>query len=810
MFQKMKSDNLSVCRTWTAFLLLCLLPCLSFAQGEICGTVRESLTSAPVPGAVIRIRNSFLFAVTGPDGIFRIHGLHNNSATLEISHIGFEEVELTISVPDTTLNIRLTPRVYLSEEITVTALRTPERSPFAYTTIRPEELNNLNLGQDIPELLNNQPSVVTTSDAGNGVGYSALRIRGSDATRINVTLNGIPVNDAESHQVYWVDIPDLASSVDNIQIQRGLGTSTNGAGALGGSINILTGSFRQEPSGEISSSFGSFNTRKNTVRFSTGLLNKKFSMEGRISSIHSDGYIDRATSSLQSISLSGGYAGKKDILRAILLKGHEKTYQAWYGVPQDSLESNRTFNPAGMYRDSLGNLRYYENQTDNYSQDYYQLFYSHAFSHYCNLNLGLFLTRGKGYYEEYRENDDVKDYGLMDFISGTDTIRITDLIRQRWLDNYFYGFTWSFNYERSGFSIHSGGLLNRYDGEHYNDLLWARDLPVPLPPFRYNSDQAKKYDASIFTKIQFSLSDYFAVFADLQVRTIGYHFTGFDLPGEQVPQQVTHTFFNPKAGINWSLSNHSSVYFSVGRGGKEPVRDDYVNSSPTSRPNPEELTDLETGFRHQENKWKADLNLYYMDYTDQLILTGAVNDVGEYTRQNVKHSYRSGIELEGFWQPIPAWNFTGNITISSNKIKAYHEFIDDYDNSIQLEKLYSNTDIAFSPSLTGAYTLQWNPVKELALMISGKYTGRQFLDNTSSLSKSLPAYYIQDFRVVCTLHPRPFREVVVNAVLKNLFNETYSSNGYTYGYVSSGRMETFNYYYPQAGIHFMAGVTLGF
>ncbi|HLG34980.1 MAG TPA: TonB-dependent receptor [Bacteroidia bacterium] len=810
------------------FFLLIIANCFdAFSQtSSLTGIVKSENNGETISGAAVQVENTFNAAVTNRDGKFVLRNLKDGNCRLIISHISFEKQIVEASVPSSSeIVVIMKKKIYLSEEVTITATRATTHSAVAYTGVNKDELEKNNLGQDLPYLLNMTPSVVVTSDAGTGIGYSGIRIRGSDATRVNVTLNGVPVNDAEAHGVYWVDLPDLASSVDNIQIQRGVGTSTNGAGAFGGSVNIQTQKFSAEPYGSISSSFGSFNTWKNTVGFGTGLLNKKsdssrtsFSFDGRVSKITSDGYIDRASSDLKSFYLSGGFFGSKSSLRFIVMSGKEKTYQAWYGVQEDSLGTNRTFNPAGIYYDAYGNINYYHNQTDNYQQDYYQLIYSKELRNHWDLNLTAHLTKGKGYYEEYKEANDLYGagalsyYGLPDIIIGSDTIAYTNLVRRKWLDNDFYGLTWSVNKNAKRWQMTLGGALNQYAGDHFNEITWAQYLPpiILTTPYEYESSDALKTDMNIFGKIFYDASARLHLFGDLQLRAVGYRFPGFTDALEQRQQQAEVSFFNPKAGVTYDFNNRNSVYASVSFAGKEPVRDDYVNSTPSSRPKPEYMSDVEAGYKFKSNKTSAGINFYFMNYKDQLILTGQINDVGEYTRKNISESSRAGVEMEAAFIFSGKFNAAFNASFSSNKIKSHSEFVDNYDDGTQKETAYGKTDIAFSPSVVSCAVLNYSPVKNFSASLQSKYVGKQFLDNTADENKKLGSYFVNDLRLNRKVKTKLFKEFSLTLLVNNILDEVYESNGYTYGYISGGEIVSENFYYPQAGRIFLAGVSVKF
>ncbi|MFM2207361.1 MAG: hypothetical protein RL213_1336 [Bacteroidota bacterium] len=765
------------------------------AQGILSGIVTDGNGGLPVPGVVLNIEGSYSATVTDHAGRFRFERLPGSEATLITSHIAFEQKKITATLPSEDLRIALSPRTYLSEEVNISATRAGTRSAYAFTTIYKESLEETNLGKDLPVLLQLQPSTVTTSDAGNGVGYTGIRIRGSDATRVNVTINGIPLNDAESHQVYWVDLPDLAASVEDIQLQRGVGTSTNGPGAFGGSMNIRTEAPEREAFATVSSSAGSFNTYRNSIRFGTGMLQDRFHLEGRLSRITSDGYIDRATSDLSSLYLSAGYSSDKQSVRVLFLSGREKTYQAWYGVPEDSIATNRTFNPAGLYFDRFGNIGFYDNQTDNYRQNHLQALWSYDLSKGWMLNAALHHTGGKGYYEEFIDED---YYNGVDPVQDSMYIRPYD-IRQRWLDNSFYGMTWSVRHSGRKLEFNAGGAASRYSGDHFGKIIWQNYNTLQTGPYRYYDDDALKSDLNVFAKAEYEAVAGLVITGDVQYRHINYSFTGLDAGGDPLPADVRLDFFNPKAGISWEPNNWHRWYASVSVGQKEPVRDDYVASSPESRPLPELMIDYEGGYRYSGHRVSVNLNLFYMDYVRQLVLNGSINNVGEFVRESVGDSYRSGIEVEAAWAPSAKWNFRMNATVSRNRISSYPEY--SYDSSTVFRIDYLNTPIAYSPEAVGALSADWKPVSSLSVSLTGKYVGSQYLDNTRNEAHRLDAYLVNDLQLSWSPSLKGTKELAFTVAVYNLTDRMYSANGYVY-YGT-------DYLFPQAGRHFMAGVRVG-
>ena len=679
------------------------------------------------------------------------------------------------------------------DEVLVQAVRANSTTPVTFTNVTKEELAPRNLGQDIPVLLNYLPSVVTTTDAGNGFGYTGIRVRGADATRVNVTLNGIPFNDAESHGSFWVNMPDFASSAESIQLQRGVGTSTNGAGAFGASLNVLTDTYKLDSSGEISNSFGSFGSRKHTVKFSTGLMNDKFEIAGRLSDLASDGYIDRASSDLKSYFLQGTYVGKTTLIKALVFGGKEKTYQAWNGIDAETLKNNRRFNPSGMYVDENGNTQFYNNETDNYQQDNYQLHWNERWSDRWSTNAALHYTRGKGYYENYRDDADFVNYGITPVTIGGTQITAADLITQKWLDNDFYGYTLSANYKDEKFNIVMGGAWNKYKGAHYGNVIWSQYSGNVRPGDRYYDNDADKQDSNIYTKANYQITEKLNLFGDLQVRHVEYN-AGNVLESNDTPQPVNDTFnfFNPKAGLTYTVTSKSNIYFSYARANKEPRRSDYENGSSK----PESLNDFELGWRFKSGRSTININGYYMRYKDQLVLTGKLNDVGAYIYTNSGDSYRMGIEADATLVLSDKWIVKPNVAISDNK---------NVDFNIETEtgsKNLGDTEIAFSPSVIAGNQLVFIPIKRLQIALLSKYVGEQFMDNYETPNSKLKSYFTSDINVSYEWATKSvFKSIIFNGLVNNVFDKKYVSNGAMYGDP---------YYYPQAGINFLLGATLKF
>ena len=685
---------------------------------------------------------------------------------------------------------------YLLSPVEVRAVRAGSNAPFTKTNLSKKEIGKMNLGQDIPFLLNQTPSVVINSDAGNGFGYTGIRIRGTDATRINVTLNGIPYNDAESQGTFFVDLPDFSSSTGSIQIQRGVGTSSNGAGAFGGSINFSTNEINKEAYAEINNSVGSFNTWKNTLKVGSGLIGH-FTTDFRLSRLSSDGFIDRASSNLKSFHFSTAYVSDKTTLRFNAFSGKEKTYQAWNGVSESDLKAgNRTVNSAGTERPGEP----YDNETDNYKQTHYQLFFNQLIGKYFSFNTALFLTKGKGYYEQYKADQKYSKYGFPNPISGATK---SDMIRQLWLDNDFYGNIFSLQYKKNKTQATLGGGYTEYDGNHYGKIIWAANGLTSLKHW-YDLNSLKT-DFNIYYKQQTSFAKNWFLFYDVQYRHVKYTTDGFrDNP--KLPVNAKYDFFNPKAGISYS-KNGWSGYLSYGIGNKEPNRDDF-EAGITQRPKAERLNDVELGIERKLNKTNWSATFYYMNYKNQLILTGQINDVGAYTRTNIPDSYRAGVELQGGIKFNSWMNVAGNVAFSTNKVKNFTEYLDDYDNGGQKNNSFQSTDIAFSPVVVGAASINFLPFKNAELSLLSKYVSKQYLDNTSNDNRSLNSFYVQDVRAIYTIKHKWLKEVNIIAQVNNIFGKKYEPNGYTYSYFAGGETVAENYYFPMAGTNFLIGLNI--
>lgn len=768
------------------------------------GIVFDQDTNMPLWGASVSVKGSQKGNVTDSKGRFQL-AFTSSSATISVSFVGYEPVEVPV---EKSKQIGLKKSNFLQDEVVVRATRADENSAMAYSNVSATELGKSNLGQDMPMLLNFTPSVVTTSDAGAGVGYTGIRIRGSDATRVNVTVNGIPINDSESQGTFWVNMPDFASSVNSVQIQRGVGTSTNGAGAFGGSVNMQTNTFEPKAYGEANASGGSFGTLKTTLKFGSGLLGGKFTLDGRLSRIVSDGFIDRASSNLLSAYFSAGYFGAKSFARFNYFTGNEKTYQSWYGTPESRVNGSVDEMKAFIDRNYLSesdatnllasgrryNYYTYDNQTDNYAQDHFQLITNHRLDEAWNLDLNAHYTYGRGYFEEFRPNADLQSYGL-----GAKPI--VDVVRRKWLDNDFYGSTFALNYAGSQkFKFTFGGAWNRYIGRHYGLLV----APVAFAGHEWYRSRSQKTDLNLYAKANWDIATAWNAYFDVQFRTVGYRMLGTADKFLTLDSDNSYSFFNPKFGLTHQISEKSKVYGSVSAGSKEPSRQDFVDNA-AAAPRPEYLQDYEFGYERSGLRYGLQLNGYFMNYQDQLVLTGAVNSTGDAIRTNVEKSYRLGLEAVLNYQISKRLVWSGNVTLSQNRIQNFQEKMVDYDLNQEVVINHGNTDIAYSPSVIYGSALTYT-LGAFEASLLRKYVGKQYLDNTSDDARSLKAYSTHDIRLKYTMKKGPAFTLLLN----NVLNEMYSSNGYTYSYRYGGATTTENFYYPQAGFNFLLGASIRF
>ncbi|MGM0620346.1 MAG: TonB-dependent receptor, partial [Bacteroidota bacterium] len=758
-------------RRFNLWLLLQLMAVAALGQHNLKGVVTGN--GEPLSGASVIIVDSFYGTSSGSEGQFEFKNLKKGTYTLRASFIGYEPRDLKVQIPNgEEVEINLQSKTVMTGEVLISATRAKNKTPVAYTNITEDEISTRNMGQDIPYLLQLTPSFVATSDAGAGVGYTNFRIRGTDLNRVNVTVNGIPLNDAESHGTWFVDLPDLASSLENVQIQRGVGTSTNGAAAFGATINLQTNTLQKDAYAEYKTAAGSFNTFKNTVSAGTGLLNDHFTLDARLSKVTSDGFVDRAYSDLKSFFVSGGYYSEKTVLKANVFSGWEETYQSWWGVPSvrlnNDVEGMKRYEEHWLYSpqqtqemidSDTRTYNYYtfENQVDRYQQDHYQLHFSHKISSSLNLNTSGFYIRGKGYYENFKPGEDLADYQIPAINIGEETIETTDLVNRKWLDNHFYGLTFSLNYNKNRSDFTLGGGWNTYDGGHYGNVIWAQYVGEAGFNHEYYRNKGLKKDFNIFGKYNYQVAEKLNLFADLQYRKIDYSIDGIDDDLRDISQVHEFNFFNPKLGVFYEPAQNHDLYVSFATANREPNRTAYIDADPEGRqPVYETLYDWEMGYKFNTTAFSGEVNVYYMDYKNQLVLTGEINDVGNPIMANVDESYRSGIELQAGIIITKNFEWQGNATFSQSRIKDFTEYVDNWDTGGQEAFELGTTDIAFSPNRVANSRLSYKSNNNFSLSLISSYVGKQYIDNTSSDKRSLDPYFVNNFKVDYSFSGRVF------------------------------------------------------
>jgi len=752
----------------------------------------------PLPGATVLIKGTNQGATTDFDGKFSFN-LKKGNYVLVVSIVSQpKEIEIELT-KNTTISIDMADSFVKLDEVLVSSIRAKATSPVTFSNVDKKELEKRNLGQDIPIMMNFLPSVVTTSDAGAGIGYTGIRVRGSDASRVNVTINGIPYNDTESQGTFWVNMPDFTSSVENLQLQRGVGTSTNGSGAFGASLNLLTNAISDNPFGEISSSFGSYNTQKHTVKFSTGKINDHIEISGRLSKIDSDGYIDRAWSDLKSYFLQTAYADDNTLIKALTFGGHEKTYQAWYGITAEQLEEDRKQNPYT-----------YENEIDNYKQNHFQLHWNEKLNDNWSTNIGLNYTKGKGFFEQYKEGEDFADYDLTPITLGGETIDETDLIRRRWLDNNFYVANFNATYASEKTELIFGTSFSNYTGDHYGEIIWAEFASNSEIRDRYYFSDAKKNESSIFGKLTHKINNSWTLFTDIQGRFVKYETGGLTSDRNPINVDKKFSFFNPKAGITYQSNDNNNFYLSYARAHREPNRNDFENGVSSA----EKLNDFELGWRYNSGKVKVNSNVYYMLYKDQLVLTGAIDDVGAPIRATSGKSYRLGLEIDALIHLSDQFIIQPNVALSNNKNVDFFATINE--EVVDLGK----TNLSFSPKVVASNAVIFKPSDNVQISLLSKYVGEQHMGNLESyVSKNdvLKSYFVNDFNLTYSIPTKSvFKSITLSALVNNIFNVKYVSNGYYYTYDDTwsvpGTATTVDGagYYPQATRNFLLGATLKF
>lgn len=812
-----------------------------YAQSfSIHGKVVNDYTEEALPHAVIYIQQLNLSTTSDELGNYRLGNVPPGEHLLGVKFVGHDELQRNVKVTDRDVHVafRLTNQTMRKQAI-VQGTRANSSTPIAYSEVSKEEIQRLNNGQDIPYLLRYTPSLVATSDAGTGIGYTGLWIRGSDPSRINVTVNDIPINDPESQQVFWVNMPDFGSSADGIQIQRGVGTSTNGAASLGGTIKLGTTNIKPKAYAELNNTYGSFNTIKNTVMAGTGLIDERYTVDMRLSNISSDGFVDRASARMKSFYASGARYGESSVLKLTVFGGNERTYQSWDGVPVSRLLGNRDsmMTYAGyewlsdeeldhlLSSDSRTyNKHTYKNEVDDYTQTHYQLHYSKHFTDKLTLNLAGHYTRGKGFFEQFKGSAKYANYGLENVITGADTLSRTDLVRRRWLSNHFYGTVGSLMYKTQKLNAVLGWAYNEYDGEHYGNFAWMQYAGSNFLDDRYYQGNSLKKDGNVYARALYTVADKWDIYGDVQVRNVNYTTSGIDNDQRTYDVKNNLTFFNPKVGLTWRRTSKEKWYASFAVGNKEPNRNDFIDAMAGVVPVHETLYDTEVGYQLWGKNYRVGVNLYNMQYNNQLVLTGDLNDVGAAIRMNVKDSYRRGVELEGGLRFNEALEWNANVTLSTNKIKDFDHIlydITDYDNTVEVRSKYSNTDIAFSPSVIAGSQILWhvwqNKEKEntagkhrLTLALLSKYVGKQYLDNTSNDELTIDDYFINDVQLIYSIPYRTQGLMSLVVTCNNVLDYKYSSNGYTYGYIIENRTIHQPFYFPQAGRNLLVSLIMRF
>jgi iron complex outermembrane recepter protein len=798
---------------------------------SISGNVKNE-NGEPVPGATVKIEESFSATITNSEGYYEFKKQKNGEYNISVSILGYETQtnKIVLSKEPAKSDFILKISENLTDEVVVNALRAGKKTPVVTTEIDKSEINKSNLGQDVPYLLSLSPSVTTSSDAGTGIGYSKLSIRGTDLTRINVTVNGIPLNDAESHGVWWVDLPDLSSSVENIQIQRGVGTSTNGADAFGANINFATNNLQKEAYNQLSASYGSFNSSKFTIKTGTGLLNKHFAFDLRLSKIHSNGFIDRARTDMESLFTSGSYTDAKTLIKFNVISGQEETYQAWWGVPKVRLENDSTgmmrYLNDGLYSSDeyenminsnsrTYNYYTYDNQIDNYRQTHYQAFASRELSPSLILNLAFNYTKGKGYYEEYKNEQNLIDYQIDTVFVGTEKIGNSDLIRRKWLSNDLYVANFSIDYNRNSIKAIIGGSFQDYFGKHYGNVIWARYASDSEINHQWYYGTGDKKEYNIFGKIEYLIAQRLNLYADLQFRGIDYKIAGNDDNLRDLKQEHTYNFFNPKVGVDFKIEDGHHIYSTFGIANREPSRTDFIDAINGIVPKHETLNDFELGYSLSGQNSVVNLNFYYMDYNNQLVKTGKINDVGDAIMTNIPNSYRKGIEITGALKisNLIVWNV--NATFSKNKIKDYTEYVDNWVDGGQNEIPLGETNLSFSPEIIVGSNIEIKPFKGFEIALQSKYVGKQFIDNSSSEDRMLNDYFVNNLRFNYDFETKIVKKIELQFVVNNIFNNQYETDAWVYRYMSKDANNKDTYYnedgyFPQAGRNFLAAVILSF
>ncbi|MDT8400143.1 MAG: TonB-dependent receptor [Bacteroidales bacterium] len=803
------------------FSLLFLIALSAFAgqqeQKYILGGKVTDTGGRPLPGATIIIKNTYLGTTAGADGTFRFKPMKNGNYTLEVSYLGYEPVEKEISLDsDVHLEFELHVAIIQADEIMVVGTRATETTPVAYSNLEREEIEKLNTGQDLPFLLSSLPSLVETSEAGTGMGYTNFRIRGTDPSRINITIDGIPVNDPESQQVFWVNMPDLASSISDIQVQRGVGTSKNGAAAFGASVNLRTEMPSDDAYAEISSSIGSFNTFRGTVKLGTGLIKDRFKFDLRLSGLTTDGYIDHSGSDHRSLFFTGLYNSGIGTFKANVILGEEVTGISWWGVPREVLDTARTYNPAGEYTDVFGTTRYYDDQKDDYKQYHFQVLYKKALKSNLQLNAAYHFTYGAGFYEQYREDELLSDYGLPNWMAGPILIDRVDLVRRKWMLNNFYGGIADIKYSKGKVNFSMGAGFNKYIGDHFGRIIWIRNAGWTEKDYQWYFNGASKREINAYAKVDYMITDRLSAFADAQYRSIHYIMEGEDDDLMELGLDKKFNFINPKAGLFIEIDPNQDIFLSLSVANREPTRANYKDAKgdPAAMPHPETLYDLEAGYKLSGTNFRAGINLYYMHYDDQLVPTGELSNTGYPIMTNVEKSYRTGVELTTALKPLEflEWNF--NATLSRNRIKNFVEHYLDYNTvsseEVAMTKEPGDVRIAYSPELILHSDIACYPFENFEMHLISKFVGKQYFDNTNNEDRTIDPYFINTVRFDYIFPLKGFERIALQLQINNLFNSLYESNAYGGNYYIDGQEYTWAYYFPQAGINYLFRLSVAF
>ncbi|MBN1387787.1 MAG: TonB-dependent receptor [Bacteroidales bacterium] len=801
------------------FLFLIVLNAFSIQQEErwtISGKVMDE-NGIPLLGATIIIKDTYLGTTSGSEGIFSFKPIKTGDYVIEVTYMGYESVEREVQLDgDVYLEFKLKVAIIQADEVMIIGTRATENTPVAFNNLKREKIDKLNTGQDMPYLLSSLPSLVETSEAGAGLGYTNFRIRGTDPSRINITIDGIPINDPESQQVFWVNMPDLASSVSEIQVQRGVGTSKNGAAAFGASVNFRTETPSDEPYAEISSSLGSFNTFKGTVKLGTGIINDRFKFDLRLSGLTTDGYIDYSGSDHRSLFLSGIYNSKIGTFKTNVILGEEITGISWWGVPEEVLDTARTYNPAGEYTDSFGDKRYYEDQKDNYNQYHFQLLYKKSLNNNLQMSAAYHFTYGAGFFEQYKEDALLSDYGLPNWMAGPILIESVDLVRRKWMLNNFYGGIADVKYYRDKISLSVGAGLNRYIGDHFGRIIWIRYAGWTEKDFEWYFNSSSKSELNIYVKLDYRLTDKLSVFADAQYRNINYVMEGEDDDLMNLDLDKRFNFFNPKGGLFMKIDPNQDVFLSLSVANREPTRANYKDAKgdPDDMPAPETLYDFEAGYKLSMSKLMAGINLYYMYYDDQLVPTGELSNVGYPIMTNVEKSYRAGVEITTAVKPFDFLEWDLNATLSRNKITNFVEHYVDY-NSVTSEetamtKELGDVNIAYSPGLILNSNIAIIPFRRFEMHFTSKYVGKQYFDNTNSEERMIDPYFVNNIRFDYGFALKGIQNISLQLQINNLLNSLYESNAYGGNYYIDGQEYTWAYYFPQAGTNYICRLAVSF